>query len=136
MGVNDGNYCILGAQFLLGSLLLPFMKVVKVLGSCCQQLGLCCSAHPYLVSGEKCHSWADALQNFCKVLPILHCSLVRYLWNQRWSLCAQYFYLLGLLRLPLPPLSKGDLWQDGLFPDAWLVCTQALLHITKSPLHQ
>lgn len=33
MGVNDGNYCILEAQFLLGSLLLPFLKVVKVLGS-------------------------------------------------------------------------------------------------------
>lgn len=89
----------------------------------CQQLGLCHSAHPYLVSGEKCHSQADALQDFSKVLPILRCSVPRYLWSQRWSLCAQRestFCLLGFLRLPLPVFSEGDLWQGGLFPEEWM----------------
>lgn len=91
-----------------------------MLGSYWQQLGFCSSAHPYLEGGEKCNSQADTLQDFSKVLPILRCSVPRYLWSQRWSLCAQkesIFYLLGLLRLPLPLLSKGDLWQGGLFPE-------------------
>lgn len=106
-----------------GELAAPFLKVVEVLDTCCQQLGLCHSAHPYLVSGEKCHSQADALQDFSKVLSILRCSVPRYLWSQRWSLCAQRestFSLLGVLRLPLPVFSEGDLWQGGLFPEEWM----------------
>lgn len=62
---------LLGARFLVGCLLLPFLKVVGVSDSRVPAASVCGGACRYLVSGEKRNSRASALQDLSEVLPIL-----------------------------------------------------------------